>query len=919
MQTLDPDWWQAVAPYLDQALEMPEEERTAWLASLGEREPALATELAALLDEHRALAQEGFLENWPALLPRSPGMAGQTIGAYKLISQIGQGGMGSVWLAERSDGRFERQAAVKFLSVALVGRGGEGRFKREGSILGRLAHPHIAALVDAGVLSTGQPYLILEYVAGEHIDRYCDQRRLDIEERVRLFLDVLDAVAHAHANLIVHRDIKPSNVLVRTDGQIKLLDFGIAKLLEGEGLDGEATLLTVDGGQVMTPEYAAPEQLSGGAVTTATDVYAVGVLLYLLLTGQHPAGSGPHTPAELVRAIVDTEPPRPSEIVTAANRGVQSVTANAELRTTTPDKLHRLLRGDLDTIVAKTLKKIPQERYVSVTALAEDLRRYLRHELISARPDTIRYRAAKFVRRNRAPVALASLAFIAIIAGVAGTLIQANTARAQRDFAFRQLTHAEAINDLDNFLLTDAAPSGKPFTVNELLGRAERLVERQHDLNDVNHIQLLISIGRKYQGQAQDASARRILEEAYQLSRRVNDRSTRAQASCALGSAMSSGGDPKRAETLIQEGLHDLPDEPQFGLDRIFCLARGSEVARDAGHSSEAVARAQAAQQLVEKSPLRSDVLESHTLIDLAESYRVDGRLREAIATFERASMLLAALGRDDTEQAGTLFNNWALALLQSGRVLEAERVFRRAMDISRADNSVEGVQPTELNNYAGVLRELARVPEAAQYAERAYAKAQEAGDMVAINQCLLQRARIYREQHDLALSDAMLAQVEPRLRRDLPAGHYAFGSLASERSLNALAKGDIRAAMRLADQAVAIDEASIKGGGEGAVPLRLLLIRRSTIELAAQRPKDAAADAGRALSLLQGAEPGTFSSIMGRAYLALANAFEAQSKHDEARAAARSAAEQLENALGPDHPETRSARQLAGLGSSSP
>jgi serine/threonine protein kinase len=911
MSTLSPDQWQAVSPYLDQALDMADEERGAWLAVLRQQNPALAAQLHTLLNEHRVLAQEQYLEQGPSPLTGGEALAGQKIGPYTLLSPIGQGGMGTVWLAERSDGRFQRRVAVKFLSIGFSGGGGE-RFKREGNIVGRLTHPHIAELLDAGVSAPGQPYLVLEHVDGDHIDRFCDQRMLNVEARVRLFLDVLDAVAHAHANLIVHRDIKPSNVLVRNDGQVKLLDFGIAKLLEGEGSGGAETQLTREGGGALTPEYAAPEQVTGGAVTTATDVYALGVLLYVLLAGQHPAGPGAHTPANLVKAIVDNEPRRLSDAVEASGTESDRIT-NAANRSTNPEKLRRVLRGDLDTIVVKALKKDPRERYAAVTALADDLRRYLKHEPISAQPDTIAYRVGKFVRRNRTVVALVTLALLVSCAGIVGTLMQARTARTQRDFAFQQLTHAEAINDLDNFLLTDAAPSGKPFTANELLGRAERLVERQHDLNDVNHIQLLVSIGRKYRGNDQDASARRVLEQAYQLSRRVTDVSTRAQASCALGAVISLGGDSKRAETLVQEGLRELPDEPQFVLDRIFCFARASEVARDAGQSSEAVVRAQAAQQLVEKSPLRSDVLESHTLIDLAESYRVNGQLREASATFERASKQLAALGRGDTEQASTLFNNWALALLQSGRVLEAERGFRRAIDIERADASVEAVSPVLLNNYALTLWGLARLSEAAAYAEAGYQAAQKAGDEVAINQSLLARARIYRDQHDLARSDDMLAQVEPRLRRGLPAGHYAFGSLASERSLNALAKGDVPAAMRLADQAVAIDEASIKARGEGTVPLRLLLIRRSTVELPAHRPNDAAADAARALSLLQTAtEPGTFSSTMGDAYLALANALEALGKHNEARAAARSAAEQLQNAIGPDHPKTRSALHLA-------
>ena len=413
---------------------MTDEERGAWLSSLGERDPALATQLAALLSEHRVLAQEGFLENRQFAVPNAAGLAGQTLGPYTLISQIGQGGMGSVWLARRSDGRFERQAAVKFVNIALAGRATEERFKREGSILGRLTHPHIADLLDAGVSSDGQPYLILEYVDGEAIDRYCDEHKLDVDARVRLFLDVLAAVAHAHANLIVHRDIKPSNVLVRKDGQVKLLDFGIAKLLEDEGSSAAATQLTLEGGGALTPQFAAPEQVTGGAVTTATDVYALAVLLYLLLTGQHPAGPGPHSPAHLVKAITETEPLRPSDTTSSAN--AESI---AEKRATTAEKLHRLLRGDLDTIVVKALKKNPQERYASVTGFADDLQRYLKHEPISARPDALAYRTAKFLRRNRTVAALTATAIVLVIGSLSTGLYVANRQRKIAEQRFAQV------------------------------------------------------------------------------------------------------------------------------------------------------------------------------------------------------------------------------------------------------------------------------------------------------------------------------------------------------------------------------------------------------------------------------------------------------------------------------------------------
>ncbi len=434
MSTLSPETWQKLSRHLDEALEMKEEDRGAWLASLREKDPGLASHLGNLLREHQVLSQEHFLEKGPATpLPAAAAMAGQAIGPYTLVSLIGEGGMGSVWLAERNDGRFERRAAVKLLRAHLLGSAGGERFKREGTILARLAHPNIAQLLDAGISASGQPFLVLEYVEGRDIVAHSDQRRLDVEGRLRLFLDVLRAVAHAHANLIVHRDIKPSNVLVRTDGQVKLLDFGIAKLLEDEGAEGMGTLLTREGGAALTPRFAAPEQVTGGPVTVATDVYASGALLYVLLTGQHPAGPGPHSPADLVKAIVETETLRPSNVLDPQRDSTDGAVEAAANRASTPDKLRRSLRGDLDTIVAKALKKNPQERYVSATAFADDLQRYLRHEPISARPDTLMYRTGKFLRRQRLPVA----ALLLVIVSLAGGLYEVNRERvlSQRRFS----------------------------------------------------------------------------------------------------------------------------------------------------------------------------------------------------------------------------------------------------------------------------------------------------------------------------------------------------------------------------------------------------------------------------------------------------------------------------------------------------
>lgn len=337
MAPLSPDRWRALSPYLDEALAMTGDGRAAWLAALCARDAALGADLERLLAEHDGLQESAFLERPLPLVQRSddmPSLEGQVVGAYRLNSPIGQGGMGSVWLAERCDGRFEGRVAVKLLNIALVGRAGEERFRREGNFLARVTHPHIARLIDAGVSAVSQPYLVLEHVNGQPIDRYCDERALGIEARIRLFLDVLEAVAHAHANLIVHRDIKPANVLVSMEGQVKLLDFGIAKLITGDRQwDGspvvEASALTREAGAPLTPAYAAPEQLAHGQVTTATDVYALGVLLYVLLSGQHPVGAAVQSPLTLMRAIVEVEPRRMSDVVVSRTETPEALADHA--------------------------------------------------------------------------------------------------------------------------------------------------------------------------------------------------------------------------------------------------------------------------------------------------------------------------------------------------------------------------------------------------------------------------------------------------------------------------------------------------------------------------------------------------------------------------------------------------------------
>jgi tetratricopeptide (TPR) repeat protein len=402
------------------------------------------------------------------------------------------------------------------------------------------------------------------------------------------------------------------------------------------------------------------------------------------------------------------------------------------------------------------------------------------------------------------------------------------------------------------------------------------------------------------------------------MSRGMSDPSLHAGAACNLGSLLARDQELDRAEQLFQEGIHELPDDPQFAFERISCLRQGSMIADERGETEEGISRLQAAREVLSQSPFKSEVTEMRLTMDLAQAYSAAGQDVEAIAAFERAAARLSALGRDDSGTAVALYSNWALELNQIGRPLDAERVYRRVIDLSQANAEEEAVSPMVLNNYARSLRDLARLDDAADYAERAYGAAVQSGHELAINQSLLERARIYIARGDLARAAAALAEVEPRLQEALPPGHYAFASVADGHALIALAKGDLAEALKLSDQAVAIVEAAIKSGGQGSFYLPSLLVRRADIKLKAGRAPEAAADAGRALSLLQSSAPaGTLSSSQGRAYLSLARALEAEGKSEESLAASRSAVEQLQSALGPDHPDTLSARQLAEAGSS--
>ncbi len=428
--------WGRISAHLDRALELEGTAREDWIAELESNDAELGRQLHELLEAHAANNAAAFLERSP--LSRDAGaaregedadyrsqMIGRQFGSYRVLSLLGHGGMGSVWLAERVDGLFTRRVALKLIHPALVSHLMTERFSREREILASLNHPNITRLIDAGFAAGDQPYITLEYVEGRPITDYCDALRLPVRERLELLRQVLSAVQYAHAHLVIHRDLKPSNILVTQDGHIHLLDFGIAKLLtEGEAKETELTRL---GGRALTPDYAAPEQIAGAPITTAADVYALGVMLYELLTGERPYKLKRDSRGALEEAILQADPVPPSR--------AELSKAAAEARSTSAKKLSSAFRGDLDTIAAKALKKSPTERYATANAFGEDISRFLRGDVVLAQADSVAYRTLKFARRHWVGIAAASVLMVTLVAGLAATSYEARVAAVQRDAA----------------------------------------------------------------------------------------------------------------------------------------------------------------------------------------------------------------------------------------------------------------------------------------------------------------------------------------------------------------------------------------------------------------------------------------------------------------------------------------------------
>jgi serine/threonine-protein kinase len=907
MARIEDGRWRVLSPWLDRALDLPPAERAEWLESLARSDAALAAELAELLSESDALEERGFLEEPP---PSPPSLAGQVVGAWRLESPLGQGGMGAVWLARRTDGRYEGTAAVKLLNLALVGHTGEERFRREGSILARLAHPYIARLVDAGVSAAGQPYLVLEHVDGVHIDVHCDAARLDLPARLRLFLGVAEAVAHAHANLVVHRDLKPSNVLVDRQGRVKLLDFGIAKLLEGESLSGEATELTREAGRALTPGFAAPEQVLGAPVTTATDVYALGVVLHLLLTGQMLGGGAARSPAEILKAATDDAAVRPSDaVVSGRTLGAEALAENAEHRATTPERLRRLLRGDLDTIIARALKREPRERYASVTALADDLRRFLRHEPIAARPDSLSYRTGKFVRRNRVAVATAGLVALALLATGSTAVWQLVQARRQRAEAQDQASRAEANLDFLRALLTDAGATGKPFTTAELLGRAEKSFAALEGEADSRYVlEQMYTVGTLLAGVNEN-------KHALQLVQLVNDRAARAKypdlrrrSACEVGRQLHYAGRTEEAARLLDATIAELEAQAPESDDLVACLLHRSDLALTLGDVTSGVALSERGAALAKRLFPRLPAEQVSAVMQVAVARRMAGDLEVADRMYGEVVELLRAAGRERSMNGMVATQNWAAVKGDAGDLLGAIALLDRTLDVGRgvwSDGEPDQVVCVNLGNR---LLAVGRLDEAERFYSRALrlSRQDDDADMQAI--ALLQLSAVERERGAIEAARARMREAEAFIERTFPAGHPARFALRSETGVLEVAARSWKQARSVLAEVAAEQERQAPRPGQATA---LSALARAEVGLGDL--EGAAAHAARATAVARKlAFSGRPSFWVGRSLLVQAEVERARGNAASAAALAAEALAQLVPTAGEDSPPARQARAAA-------
>ncbi len=882
--------WPEVSRLFDEASDLTPEGRAAFMARLDAEQPGLSTQVRALLASSAERETGDWLERGPRLMGdmhAEPGMregprSGDTVGRYRLLSRCGVGGMGEVWQAEALEGPA-RRVALKLPLWHRPGTATAERFAREGRILATLDHPHIARLFDAGTAADGTPYLAMEWVEGEPLIAWCDARQLGVAERLQLFQQVLEAVAYAHARLVLHRDLKPAHLLVTPQGQVKLLDFGIAKLLDDGSGPADATELTRAAGRVMTTAYAAPEQVRGEPLTTAADLYSLGVVLFELLTGHRPYAPRLNTPAQLETAITE------GHLVRAADAATD---ADAEARGATRRALIKQLRGDLSAVLDKALQLEAARRYVSAEALSDDLARHLLGHPVRAAATTRWQRVWKFTQRHRVGVAFSTLAVCSLIGVTATALWQAHEAQAQRDKAEASLETTEHFSFFLGDLLGDALAAGSNEPPAAIVARAERIARGEFFDDPETLSRVLQAVAQHHGGMGESEQAAKLYEEARGMTHVLS----RQQAiDCGLGLMYQRIGRPDQALAMLQRVANDPAAEP---ASRANCASYQATVLLNKGDLAGALRAADSATAYWRSMPRPTRQFEAPLLMLKASILMYTPRVAEADALFAGAAQSMKQLGRDKGPDYVATLNNWALANFLAGQLDAAQTRHDEALALAKQNAGPQGVWPINLLNAATDRLELGRYAEALALYDQtlAAARAWHNAGFAASAQCLGAMALFRGEPgHDADARARLAAGRSEKLSDSNPSDRIAAGNCTGAAAQFALAHGDAAGALKSFNDLLAVPKLRDATRAQ-------LLQWRSRAQLAAGNASAARADAEASLTLakqLQGGQRASFRTAL--ALDALAGA-QAAAQDPTASATRQSADAALAASVAPTH-----------------
>ncbi len=858
---------------VDRALKFGPRDRLAFVRDACGDDESLFLEVMAEFDPASRASME-TVQAEDDLPTEPPDRSGERVGPYRLISRIGLGGMGAVYLAARDDATFQQRVAIKLVNDGLYGRLTYGRLRAERQMLATLEHPNIARLLDGGTASDGTPYFVMEYVDGIPLDVHCDSHRLDVPARLKIFTAICAAVQCAHQNLIVHRDLKPSNILVTPDGTPKLLDFGIAKLLDVERAT-HTVAVTEASIRLMTPNYASPEQVMGAPITTGTDVYALGLLLYELLTGKRPFEFASFRLSDIERVLTSTPVPLPSTAVLCKDLGKGVVAKDqaerlSAARSSSPQRLHRLLRGDLDVIAQKALHLEPQRRYASAEQLSGDIANFLAGRPITAQRDTWNYRAGRFIARYRLAVG-ASTAFVLLLIGFAATMyVQSQRIAQERDRATAEEVRATTVSSflVDLFELSDPTQSrGSTVTAREILDAGARRVTEGLRDQPVTQATLLETIGRVYGNLGLYQSAEHAASQVLSLRRQFRDADHPeiVAALTLLGEALVQQGnyrdaEPRLAEALAMQQRLQMEPKSEAQITQILGQARQLE-----GRYEEAEALFRRSLALYQAGPDQQDPAVSSVLNFLAQMLERKGDLKGAIAMTREALEMDRMLYGADHPQVGIQLHNLAYYLYESGDLVAASPMFEESLALlNRVLGETHPDTIRALGSHGRYLQRSGRLDEA-----------------------------------ETALRDALKRQLAIRAGDDPEIGYdrVMLGLLLEEQGSNGEAEEQLRLALAVFDARLPPDHQYV-----GSVLTALGRLLATT-----GRGEEAEPLLKRALAIWQAQLPANSPEI-AFTHAALAKVAADSGRRDEATALLNASYPLLRQAYGEEHVHTRRA-----------